>query len=566
MKYAKHLKNLLLPVLLTTLIGAPCFSEEPTTGILVAGTILPSGDFPSVVANHGYGGWHITTNPASIADYLLEVGTAAWDTTTEGLYIWDGTDWNLFAQGGETASGDQDAILALAGAFAGSYIAYEAPGESGERLYYTGMVNGAPRFHTTSPLREVAFQGTYWELTTTLETYTNLSTSILPPSTGWILNGNPVSDVDVSFTSSGLKKVRDDAEIANNALEVSLQGEIATSLGEAVAADTVLSNALIAADAAIVSMITNFVNTGGIGDFATADDNMRQIIYNHLATEIGTINTNMADNLAAAYAADVALSNSINAAILGVQAEIPVAVLAVATNIQPMINSSIYQHILAIESNAVVSAAGDSNLWAAISSSTSGVATAYTEADNRLRSTLYNHIAAGINTNKFYINSISNAVTSNLLVVVAIVADHTNNYNNPHLVTKKQVGLEYVPDFPVENINYTSSGWANVAHPTSKGSLQKKFSAQDAVISSLTNSAGTQAGRLVVLENMINRLWALDLSGNLVPSGTTLLPIAHPSDWTWIMSSSDGTLTPSDAGTQLDYGWVIDGGNLTPMP
>ncbi len=78
-----------------TLIAGLCLAEEPTTGALVAGTILPSGSFPSVVANQGYGGWHITTNPASIPPYLLAVGTAAWNITDTNLYIWDGTLWNL---------------------------------------------------------------------------------------------------------------------------------------------------------------------------------------------------------------------------------------------------------------------------------------------------------------------------------------------------------------------------------------------------------------------------------------------------------------------------------------
>ena len=63
------------------------FSEDPTTGILLGLPAIPMGAFPSHASNYGLGGWHTTTNQASIPSYLVDYGTAAWNVNEQKLYI-----------------------------------------------------------------------------------------------------------------------------------------------------------------------------------------------------------------------------------------------------------------------------------------------------------------------------------------------------------------------------------------------------------------------------------------------------------------------------------------------
>jgi hypothetical protein len=63
------------------------FASEPTTGIQLGMPIIPSGAFPSHSANKGWGGWHISTNPASIPSHLLTPGTIVCNPDTRETHI-----------------------------------------------------------------------------------------------------------------------------------------------------------------------------------------------------------------------------------------------------------------------------------------------------------------------------------------------------------------------------------------------------------------------------------------------------------------------------------------------
>ncbi len=85
--------------------AAGLFADEPTTGIQLGDTLIPTGNFPGHIANKGYGGWHVATNEAdmlAIPDHSKPEGTAAWRTDTEELYTWDGTAWEVFQTGAST--------------------------------------------------------------------------------------------------------------------------------------------------------------------------------------------------------------------------------------------------------------------------------------------------------------------------------------------------------------------------------------------------------------------------------------------------------------------------------
>ncbi len=99
-------------IIVLFLLTAFSYADEPSTGIMLGNTAIPNGAFPSHVGNKGYGGWHITTNEASIPEYLLTDGTAAYNTLTDEIKIYNGVSWDLFTSGATNSGGSE---------FTGSY-------------------------------------------------------------------------------------------------------------------------------------------------------------------------------------------------------------------------------------------------------------------------------------------------------------------------------------------------------------------------------------------------------------------------------------------------------------